>query len=100
MKKYKIYKKKNEINSEPTHSVLLLLISKCTCIKINLCIKIILTESNYYIIVGQEEMSFKRFLIWSSGSSPACWSGTIYAILKEGIIGNIYVKLFEIWTSD
>ena len=23
----------------------------------------------------------------------------IYAILKEDIIGNIYVKLFEIWTS-
>ena len=22
------------------------------------------------------------------------------AILKEGIIGNIHVKLFEIWTSD
>ena len=23
---------------------------------------------------------------------------TIYTILKEGIIGNIHVKLFEIWT--
>ena len=26
------------------------------------------------------------------------WSGTIYAILKEGIIGNIHVKLYEIKT--
>ena len=41
----------------------------------------------------------KRFLIWSSGGPPVQWSGTIYAILKEGIIGIIHVKLFEIWTS-
>ena len=27
------------------------------------------------------------------------WSRTIYAILKEGIMGNNNVKLFEIWTS-
>ena len=27
------------------------------------------------------------------------WSGTIYAILKEGIMGNIHVKFYEIWTS-
>ena len=39
-------------------------------------------------------MSFKRFLIWSSGGPPVRWSGTIYAILKEGTMGNI-----EIWTS-
>ena len=49
--------------------------------------------------VVQEEMSFKRFLIWSSGGPPVQWSGTIYAILKEGIMGNIHVMLFEIWTS-
>ena len=48
--------------------------------------------------VGQE-MSFKIFLILSSGSPPVKWSGSIYAILKEGIIGNIHVKLCEIWTS-
>ena len=48
--------------------------------------------------VVQEEMVFKRFLIWSSGSPPVQWSGTIYAILKEGIMGNIHVKLYEIWT--
>ena len=44
-------------------------------------------------------MSFKRFLIWGSGSPPVQWSRTIYAILKEGIIGNIHVKLYEIRTS-
>ena len=27
------------------------------------------------------------------------WSGTIYAILKEGDIRNIHVKVFYIWTS-
>ena len=44
-------------------------------------------------------MSFKRFLIWSSGDTPVEWNGTIYAILKEGIMGNIHVKLYEIRTS-
>ena len=37
-------------------------------------------------------MSFKRFLIWSSGDPPVQWSGTIYAILKGGIMGNIHVS--------
>ena len=45
-------------------------------------------------------MSFKRFLIWSSGASLVLWSGTIYAILKKGFMGNIHVKLYEIWTSS
>ena len=49
--------------------------------------------------VVQEEMSFKRFLILSSGGPPVQWSRIIYAILKEGIMGNIHVKLYEIWTS-
>ena len=49
--------------------------------------------------VVREQMLFKRFLICSSGGSPLRWSRTIYAILKEGIIGNIHVKLNEIWTS-
>ena len=44
-------------------------------------------------------MSFKKFLILSSGGPPVQWSGTIYAILKEGIMGNIHVKLYEIRTS-
>ena len=44
-------------------------------------------------------MSFKRFLIWSSGNPPVQWSRTIYAILKEGVMGNIHVKLYEIGTS-
>ena len=43
-------------------------------------------------------MPFKRFLIWSSGGPPVRWIGTIYAILKEGVMGNIHVKLYEIWT--
>ena len=41
-------------------------------------------------------MSFKRFLICSSGDPPVQWRGTIYAILKEGIMGIIHVKLYEI----
>ena len=45
--------------------------------------------------VVQEEMLFKRFLIWSSGSPPVWRSRTIYAILKVGIMGNIHVKLYE-----
>ena len=53
-----------------------------------------------YIEVGSDEMSYKRFLVWSSAGPPVQWSETIYAILKEGIIGNIYVKLYEIWTSS
>ena len=44
-------------------------------------------------------MSFKRLLIWSSSNPPVHWTGTVYVILKEGIKGNIHVKLFEIWTS-
>ena len=37
-------------------------------------------------------MSFKRFLIWNSGGPPVQWSGTIYAILKEGMMRNIHVN--------
>ena len=44
-------------------------------------------------------MLFKRLLILSSGGPPVWWSGTIYAILKEGIMGNIHVKLYEIWNQ-
>ena len=42
--------------------------------------------------VAQEKMSFKRFLIWSSGSPPVWCYRTIYAILKEGVMENIHVK--------
>ena len=42
----------------------------------------------------QEDMSFKIFLIRSSGGPCDCWSRTIYAILVEGIIGNLIVMLF------
>ena len=44
-------------------------------------------------------MSFKRFLVWSSGGPPALRSRTIYAILKKGIMGNVHVKKYEIRTS-
>ena len=37
-------------------------------------------------------MSFKRFLIWSSGDPPVQWSGTIYAILKDGIMGICEIR--------
>ena len=40
-----------------------------------------------------QEMSFKRFLIRSSGSPPVKWSETIYAILKESIMENNSFKL-------
>ena len=46
-----------------------------------------------------QEMSFKRCLIWNSGGPPFQLSQTIYAILKEGRMGNIHVKLHAIWTS-
>ena len=49
--------------------------------------------------VVQEEMLFKIFLILSSGCHPVQWSRIIYAILKEGIMGNIHMKFYEIWTS-
>ena len=42
--------------------------------------------------------NLKRFLILSSGGPPVRWSGIIHAIFKEGIMGNIHVKLYEIWT--
>ena len=41
-------------------------------------------------------MSFKRFLNWSSGSPPVQLSRTIYAILVEGIKGNILCNYFEL----
>ena len=47
----------------------------------------------------QEVKWFNRFLIWGSDGPPVQWSGTIYAILKEGVMGNIHVKYFEIWIS-
>ena len=46
-----------------------------------------------------QEMLLKIFLIWGSGGPPVRCSVTICAILKEGIMGNIHVKVYEIWTS-
>ena len=34
----------------------------------------------------------------SSDIPPVQWSRTIYAILKEGIMGNVHVKKYEIMT--
>ena len=48
-----------------------------------------------FFLNGVQEISFKRFLIWSSGSPPVWCSRTIYAILKDGIMGNIHVKFME-----
>ena len=42
---------------------------------------------------------FKDFLSGAMGSPCVQWSGTIYAILVEGIMGNINVKLFLLWIS-
>ena len=44
-------------------------------------------------------MPFKRFLSLSSDDPPVQWSRTIYAILKEGSMGNIHVMLYEICIS-
>ena len=40
-----------------------------------------------------------NFFITSSGGPPVWWSKTTHAILKEGIMGNSHVNLYEIWTS-
>ena len=54
-----------------------------------------------YFNLGQwfRRRCLKRFLIWSSGNPPGKWRGTIYAVLKEGVMGNIHVKLYKIRTS-
>ena len=39
-------------------------------------------------------MSFKRFLIWSSGGLRVQRSGNICVIMIEGIMRNFHVKLF------
>ena len=54
-----------------------------------------------YLNLGQwfRSRCLKRFLIWSSGNPPVQWRGTIYAVLKEGMMGNIHVKLYKIRTS-
>ena len=41
----------------------------------------------------------KILFTWSSDGHRVQWSRTIYAILKEGIMGNIHVKLYEFWNS-
>ena len=58
-------------------------------------------EQIYEIIVNlyhwfRRRCLLKIFLIWSSCVPFVKCSGTICAILKEGIMGNIHVKLYEI----
>ena len=48
---------------------------------------------NYFEFGSVVQMSFKRFLIWCSGSPPVKWSETICAILKESIMENNSVKI-------
>ena len=57
------------------------------------------TVTNFEFVPMVQEMSFKRFLILSSGDSPVRWSGAIYVNLNECIMGNIQVKFYEIWTG-
>ena len=45
------------------------------------------------------KMSFKIFLMWSSGSPPFLWSRTICAIFEIGHHGNIHEKLYGIRTG-
>ena len=40
-----------------------------------------------------------KYFLSRAGGPPVRWSGTIYAILKEGNTGNIHLKLYEICTS-
>ena len=60
-------------------------------------------EDQFSEIISNVDQWFRRChlkdLIWSSGSPPVRWSGTICAILEEGIMGNTHMKLYEIWTS-
>ena len=46
----------------------------------------------------QEEMSFKIFLIWSSGSLPVQWSRTIYPTLIKSHHGEYSCEV--IWNLD
>ena len=55
---------------------------------------------NYFEFIPevQEEMAFKGISyleLWQ----PFCSAEETISILKEGIMGNTHVKLYEIWTS-
>ena len=69
-----------------------------------MCACAILVEGIYrnyfeFTHMVQEEITFERFLIWSSGSHPVQWSRTIYAIFVKSSVRNNSVNLFCIWTS-
>ena len=59
---------------------------------------------NIFLIIMRNQWFMKRcplniFLIWSSGGPFVQQSGTICAMLVEGIMRNNSVKLFRIWAS-
>ena len=58
---------------------------------------------NYFVFEFRpvvQEMLFKIFLIYNSGSPFVRWSRTIYAILVDGIMGEHSCEIiFLIWTS-
>ena len=87
-------------------NVVLIWISDSTFVQLSVIICAFLLEGiqrndsvNYFEFGSVVQMSFKRLHIWSSGHTPVLWSSTSYAILEESIIGNIHVKLYNIWTS-
>ena len=62
-------------------------------------------EEQFCEIILNLDQWFKRrcylkiFIIWSSGGPFVQRSGTVCAILVEGIMRNNSVKLFQIWAS-
>ena len=60
-------------------------------------------EEQFWEIILNLGQWFKRRcrlnISYLEGGPPVRWSDTMYANLKEGIIGNIHLKLFQIWTS-
>ena len=59
-------------------------------------------EEQFYEIILNLGQWFRRCLLKDflsvAPGPPVWWSRTIFAILKEGIMANIHVKLYEIWT--
>ena len=49
--------------------------------------------------LAHEEILFKRFLIWSSGSPHVQWSRNIYAILVRALWGTFIWSYLKFWTS-
>ena len=53
-----------------------------------------------FLNLGLGFRCLKDFLSWALAALLYNFErGPPYAIMKEGIMGNIHVKLYEIWTS-